>query len=169
MENLAIQAAISLATVAHKGQKYGDAPYTVHLAQVYEVLTRFKITDEELLIAAWLHDILEDTTTTKSHLEMAFGPNVADLVYRVTNEAGVNRKARHEATYPKIMASERATTLKLADRIANTERSIETKDTKLSMYTKEYPKFRSMMYKEGQNAAMWRHLDFLMGFNNDNK
>lgn len=168
MENLAIQAAISLATIAHKHQKYGDDPYTAHLAHVYEVLTRFKVTDEDLLVAAWLHDILEDTTTTRSHLELTFGKNVADLVYKVTNEAGVNRKARHAATYPKIVADERAVTLKLADRIANTERSIETNDDKLGMYAKEYPAFREIMYKEGVNAPMWRHLDFLMGFNDEN-
>jgi len=160
--SLALQAAQAMAALAHKDQKYGEHPYTKHLADVVGVLKRFRVTDEDILTAGWLHDIVEDTPTTLNHIEIMFGRRVSDLVHRVTNEAGVNRKARHELTYPKIKASDDAITLKLADRIANTEESISTKADILKMYQKEYPGFRKELYKPGSHDSMWRHLDFLM-------
>ena len=163
MKSQVLQSAQALAAMAHNGQKYGEHPYTKHLADVVEVLNRFKVSDENILVAAWLHDSVEDTSTTVNHIKLMFGEKVADLVYRVTNEAGKNRKERHILTYPKIQASDDAIILKLADRIANTEESINTKADILQMYVKEYSDFRSKLYKPGLHDTMWRHLDFLMG------
>lgn len=162
--SLALQAAQELVAEYHKFQKYGEHPYTKHLADVVEVLKRFNVTDEDLLVAGWLHDSLEDTVLPAFNIEAMFGQRVLDLVQRVTNEHGKNRKERHTLTYPKIKASDDAITLKLADRIANTEESIDTQADILQMYLKEYPSFREMLYKPGTHDAMWRHLDFLMGF-----
>ena len=167
--SLALQAAQALAATAHEGQMYGEFPYTKHLAHVVEVLKRFGITDENILVAGWLHDIVEDTDTTVFHVTAMFGSRVADLVYRVTNEDGKNRRERHEKTYPKIIADDDAITLKLADRIANIESCIELNDDKIGMYTKEYNDFRNKLYKPGTHDAMWRHLDFLIGYNNNGK
>lgn len=163
--SLALQAAEALASTAHEGQMYGEYPYTKHLAHVVEVLKRFNITDEDMLVAGWLHDTVEDTDTTLLQITATFGSRVADLVYRVTNESGKNRRERHEKTYPKIMASDDAITLKLADRIANIESCFDTADDKMSMYIKEYEGFRNKLYKPGTHDAMWRHLDFLIGYN----
>lgn len=163
--SLALQAAQALAAHFHEDQMYGDKPYVSHLAHVVEVLNRFSVKDEDMLVAGWLHDSVEDTAMTLGQIEITFGRKVRDLVYRVTNEEGKNRKERHEKTYPKIKASDDAITLKLADRIANTEASIELKDDgKIKMYAKEYPGFRKELYKIGSNESMWRHLDFLMGY-----
>jgi (p)ppGpp synthase/HD superfamily hydrolase len=158
----AIEAAQAFAVSSHGDQKYGEQPYAVHLAHVTEVLKRFGITDEDLIVAGWLHDTVEDTSATLLQIEAMFGRRVMDLVYRVTNEQGKNRKERHEKTYPKIQESEDATTLKLADRIANTEASLED-EGKFKMYQKEYESFRLKLYKPGKHDSMWRHLDFLMG------
>lgn len=166
MVSMALQAAQVLATVAHAGQKYGDSlPYTKHLKDVVSVLKRFDVTDETMVISAWLHDVVEDTDTPLSDVESMFGSTVSDIVWRVTNEPGKNRKERHEKTYLKIQASDQAITLKLADRIANVEFSIDNKDVgKIKMYSKEYEGFRSKLYKPGSHDAMWRHLDFLIGY-----
>lgn len=164
MNSLAIQAAQAFASAKHEGQKYGDEqPYVTHLGHVAEVLRRFKFTDEDLQVAAWLHDVVEDTDATLTQIEMMFGRNIADIVGRVTNEPGKNRKERHTKTYPKIQASVDATTLKLADRIANVECSVEDASKKLEMYRKEHKAFKSLLYKPGIHDAMWRHLDFLIG------
>ena len=165
--SLALKAAQAFAIVVHEGQKYGKTePYIKHLAHVVSVLKRFGIEDESMLIAGWLHDSVEDTETTLTQIELMFGVRVADLVYRVTNEKGKNRKERHEKTYPKIQVSDDATILKLADRIANVEYSVETSDKdKLKMYSKEYVDFRSKLYKPGSRTKMWAHLDFLIGYN----
>lgn len=168
MNSLAIQAAQAFASVKHEGQKYGEEPYTKHLAHVAEVLRRFKFDDEDLQVAAWLHDSVEDTDATLTQIEMMFGRRVADIVGRVTNEPGKNRKERHAKTYPKIQKSMDATTLKLADRIANVENSIETATKQLGMYRKEHESFKALLHKDGVHDAMWRHLDFLIGDLNDN-
>lgn len=166
--SLALQAAQALAVTAHEGQMYGDQPYTKHLSDVVEVLQRFKVEDTDILVAGWLHDSVEDTETTLEQIELMFGRRVRDLVHRVTNEEGKNRKERHEKTYPKIQASDDAITLKLADRIANTEASINQDDEKkMKMYAKEYDGFRTKLYKKGTHDSMWRHLDFLMGNSQD--
>jgi len=164
MNTLAIQAAQAVAEMKHKDQMYGEnEPYTKHLAHVAEVLLRFKFDSDDLQVAAWLHDVVEDTDMTLFQVEVMFGRNVADLVGRVTNEPGQNRKERHAKTYPKIQASMDATTLKLADRIANVESSVESNDKKLQMYRKEHEAFKSLLYKPGVHDGMWRHLDFLIG------
>lgn len=161
---LAVQAAMAFAATMHGDQKYGDnKPYTMHLAHVAEVLSRFKFDSEDLQVAAWLHDSVEDTAATINQVKLMFGNNVADLVERVTNEPGKNRKERHEKTYPKIQASVDATTLKLADRIANVEVSVADSSPQLGMYRKEHESFKSLLYKSGPHEAMWRHLDFLIG------
>lgn len=159
-----IKAAALFAAAKHQDQKYGEThAYTRHLYDVSKVLERFKFLDEDLQVAAWLHDTVEDTTATVDEIMDMFGINVADIVQRVTNEPGVNRKARHALTYPKIQASDDATTLKLADRIANVEFSIENESSQLEMYTKEHTAFKKALYKPGVHDAMWRHLDFLIG------
>lgn len=166
MKSLAIQAAASVAAMKHGEQKYGNKPYTVHLAHVVEVLERFNITDEDMIVAAWLHDSVEDTDMTISQVEIMFGKRVGDLVHRVTNEPGKNRRERHEKTYGKILESDDAITLKLADRIANVEYSLESSDhDKVKMYLKEYEGFRGKLHKDGKHDAMWRHLDFLLNGN----
>jgi len=149
------------ATVKHAGQTYSSGlPYTHHLAAVEQVLRRFNISDESLLTASWLHDVVEDTPTKLKEVEEMFGPEVARLVHAVTNEAGPNRKSRHALTYPKIReAGEKAIRLKLADRIAN----VEAGGNLVGMYQKEHEDFRRALYTSGQAEDMWTHLNTLLG------
>lgn len=165
--NSALQAAEAVATMSHKEQMYGTFPYVKHLGDVVAVLIRFGVKDQDILCAGWLHDSLEDTELTPLAIEATFGRRTLDLVQRVTNEAGANRKERHEKTYPKIMASADALTLKLADRIANVEYSILSEDKgKMKMYKKEYKEFRRILNNPSDsilNKKLWEHLDFLIG------
>ena len=162
--DLLINSAASVATVQHEGQTYGDKyPYTKHLADVVHVLRRFGVKDPNLIAAGWLHDVVEDTDMPLSQVNIIFGPVVADLVQRVTNEPGKNRKERHEKTYIKIKDSPDAVQLKLADRIANVEASLLEAPDKFMMYKKEHKKFKEVLCNPGQHEAMWRHLDFLIG------
>jgi len=162
---LIIQAAKSVAEVKHKGQLYGQKyPYTKHLKDVSDVLTRFGVNDPEMHAAAWLHDTVEDTDLTLEQVKMLFGDRVTDLVYRVTNEIGKNRKERHEKTYIKTRQSSDAVQLKLADRIANVEQSVsDSQKDMLKMYKKEHVDFKRLLYAKGVHEPMWRHLNFLIG------
>jgi guanosine-3',5'-bis(diphosphate) 3'-pyrophosphohydrolase len=150
------------AVKAHGQQMYGDEPYIVHLIAVEKILIRFGHTDEPMLQAAWLHDVVEDTQTTLEDIKTQFGKTVADIVSSVTSESGINRKERNTKTYPKIAASRPGTILKLADRIANVEHSINTQSPLLKMYRKEYADFQAALPHTDENQAMWAYLDRLL-------
>jgi guanosine-3',5'-bis(diphosphate) 3'-pyrophosphohydrolase len=148
---------------AHGDQHYGDAPYVAHLQAVHDVLVEFGYLNEDLLAAAWLHDVLEDTTTTFEDLSREFGLRVAQIVKGVTNELGKNRAERHAKTYPKIASDLDCVTLKLADRIANMRASLTGKKF-IAMYRGEYPEFRAALRPGGGCEAMWIELDRLAGY-----
>lgn len=162
------------AATKHGNQQYSSGlPYTHHLAQVEAVLCRREFVfhpfpghghcygadpDDEMLQAAWLHDVVEDTTTKLKEISEMFGDRVAELVGAVTNEPGPNRKTRHALTYPKIRSVKGAVRLKLADRIAN----VEAGGKLVEMYQKEYEDFKRNLYTPGECEAMWKHLDGLL-------
>lgn len=147
---------------AHGNQKYGEFPYEKHLLDVVNVLIRFGV-GGDIRTAAWLHDVLEDVADMKSELWARFSSSVCDLVEAVTNEPGKNRKERHQKTWPKIRKyGKSAVILKLADRIANTEFSLEH-GAMLGMYLKEFPEFYAALYQPNECGAMWEHLKKISG------
>jgi (p)ppGpp synthase/HD superfamily hydrolase len=147
---------------ARAGQLYGGQPYSVHLEAVEKVLLSFGYTDPVLLAAAWLHDTKEDTGATSEELVALFGDEVAHIVDLVTDKPGKNRRERHTATYPLIAADEKATVLKLADRIANVEACVAARDLgRLRMYQKEHGHFREVLWRPG-TGDLWDHLDGLL-------
>ena len=148
------------AIIAHGDQRYNGEPYVVHLDEVAAVLREFGVTDPTLIDAAYLHDVLEDTSVRHWDLAVKF-PCSYWLVRVVTDQPGINRKERKAATYPKIAANPGATTLKLADRIANTRRAIKERPRLLQMYRDEYPDFRKALRVVGENDEMWICLDDL--------
>jgi len=99
-------------------RKYSFEPYDVHLKDVAEIVSAVT-DDEEIIAAAWLHDVVEDTPATFVNLEQEFGPSVAQLVSEVTDVSSpangnrATRKALDRAHLAK--ASWRGKTVKLAD------------------------------------------------------
>jgi (p)ppGpp synthase/HD superfamily hydrolase len=127
---------------AHGEQKYGDEfPYALHLQAVESVLLRFGIFDEDLRVAAWLHDVLEDTDAEYEDLITFFGREIADIVAAVTEPKGGNRKWRHAQAYPRIAQNYKAVLVKVADRIAN----VESGGRLVDMYRKEHDDFKLAM------------------------
>jgi guanosine-3',5'-bis(diphosphate) 3'-pyrophosphohydrolase len=150
-----------VALEAHEDQLYGELPYIVHLYAVEMVLRRFGITDERLLISAYLHDVLEDTDYEPASIKGLFGEEVLDIVQAVTEPDTGTRKERHAVTYPKIKHHSEARLLKLADRIANVESGGKT-----DMYRKEQTDFYVALctgiWISPVEAEMWKHLVWLL-------
>lgn len=146
--------------VIKRQQTHGVLPYTHHLAAVEQVLVDFGF-DEDYKVAAWLHDVVEDCDGVKlKNIEELFGERVGALVYAVTNEPGINRQARHAATYPKIVGTPGAIYLKLADRIAN----VECGGRLVKMYEKEHDAFKRAVATHAFNRTriedqMWDRLE----------
>lgn len=154
--------AIELAHKAHAVQKYGEFPYTRHLAHVESVLQRFGFSSYNLMTIAWLHDILEDTCITRKQITEIFGEEISNVLYCVTDEPGKNRKERKRATYPKIRQNNMALIVKLADRIANIESCIHSGNNGLlSMYRKEQKEFSEEL-RNSENSSMWEYIESLL-------
>jgi (p)ppGpp synthase/HD superfamily hydrolase len=166
--------ALEMAEEAHKSQDYGGKPYTAHLRHVQQVLERFGyhpyikekedhvMLSRQLIIAAILHDIVEDTGVTLEEIDNEFGSEIASLVGAVTNEFGINRLERHSKTYPKIKATPNAIILKLADRIANIESCLALRDSRYKMYLKESKNFEASLRTNGQHDDMWNYISKLL-------
>lgn len=156
--------AIRIATEAHAGQKYGDAPFITHPAAVAREASYWNF-PSVVRVAAWLHDVLEDTELTERALrENGVSEEVILLVKAVTDEPGKNRKERHLRTYPKIKkAGENAIALKLCDRIANVRACLENGNEGLfKMYRKEHEEFKEALHEPGNLTHPWLMLDILL-------
>jgi (p)ppGpp synthase/HD superfamily hydrolase len=149
---------------AHTGQEYSGGDFHErHLARVVATLRDFGVSDPVLLAAAWLHDTVEDTSTTVEDVRREFGDDVADLVWRLTDEPGKNRKERHHLTHLKIRGRPESVRVKLADRIANVESSVEEGTHLFGMYRKEHTQFRADLQREGEWREMWERLEKSLG------
>ncbi|MEK9669486.1 MAG: RelA/SpoT family protein [Gammaproteobacteria bacterium] len=111
---------------AHDGQKRrsGD-PYIIHPLQVAEILSEMRM-DHQSLMAAMLHDVIEDTGIAKDALQTQFGEAVAELVDGVSKLTHISFETRAEAqaeNFQKMtlaMARDiRVIIVKLADRLHN--------------------------------------------------
>lgn len=122
----AIDKAVRFALRYHGDQRRPTgAPYLEHLLEALEVLVRgARVTDEAVLCAAVLHDVVEDTSCTVADVRAAFGDEVAELVSWVTipDAHGADKKAVKE-TYLSGLTSapEAAILVKLADRASNVQ------------------------------------------------
>lgn len=158
----AIAEAEEFAEKKHAGQKYGTLPYTYHLNAVYKVAVQYKLSDD-IRVAAWLHDVLEDTAVSYVELRSFFGPRVADFVRLVTDEPGKNRRERAEKTLPKTRTDRDAVALKLCDRIANVQACLDGIGNVdlIKAYRKEYVLFKEALYRaeEKELQPLWSNLD----------
>lgn len=153
-------AAQLVAKMAHKGQKYGQHPYTFHLAMTVQVLYHHRLFGV-YAAAGWLHDVLEDTDMRREELAMAFGQEVSRIVWAVTGE-GRNRKERNQSIYRKMRMVPGAGTVKLADRIANVHWSLVTQDDRFEMYLKEDAEFTKAVDEIAVPWSMWQHYRSMM-------
>jgi len=130
-----IEKARVFATAAHGAaaqlRKYTNEPYIVHPAEVAHIIDTLEGGTTEMIAAAWLHDVVEDTGVTIETIRAEFGTEIAELVGWLTDvsrpEQGnrATRKAIDRAHT--AMAPAEAQTVKLADLISNC-RSIKEHD-----------------------------------------
>lgn len=121
-----VEKAAAFAEYAHTGQldDNGQDYYKAHIVQVVNIL-RQVTTNQDILAAAYLHDIIEDTSVTAIDLAQQFGTKVAMLVWEVTHEG---QKDSTGYSFPNL-SSQEAIMIKFADRLSNISR-METWDQK---------------------------------------
>ena len=116
--------AIAFAANKHRNQHRKDAelsPYINHPIAVATILAEEgDVSDEVTLVAAALHDTVEDTQTTFEELKEQFGPEVADLVRELTDDKSIDKAERKRLQIKHAPdSSTRAKQLKIADKICN--------------------------------------------------
>jgi guanosine-3',5'-bis(diphosphate) 3'-pyrophosphohydrolase len=89
--------AILFAASCHAGQtrKDGITPYINHPIEVMHLLAfTGEVSDPEILMAAVLHDVIEDTNTSVEEIEERFGKKVADIVLELTDDTTLSKEER---------------------------------------------------------------------------
>lgn len=119
-----------MASIAHHGQvrKLSNLPYIVHPSRVASNVMHYYNFDKDstqltnLVIAAYLHDSLEDTNLTESEIEITFGNEVLSLVKEVTTDKEKKKLFESKGHYladKMLHMTDRALFLKLMDRLDN--------------------------------------------------
>ena len=135
-------------------------PYEFHLRMVAKVAEKYieLIPDsndgetalrDTVLLAAYGHDLIEDTRVSYNDVKENLGLGPADIIYACTNEKGKNRKERaNEKYYEGIRNTQGAVFVKLCDRIANVQYSKMTGSCMFDMYKKENINFMIKLGRE---------------------
>lgn len=163
-----IQKALEFATIAHGEQKrkYTNEPYINHPIAVSKIVEELGV-HEDIICAALLHDVVEDTDKTIQDIEDNFGVIIAriveDLTDVYTSEAfpGIRRKERKMLEcYRLSKVSGNAKTIKLADLIDNTSSIVEHDKSFAKVYLAEKEEMLKAL-SGGESSLMLRALQIL--------
>lgn len=173
-----IELAIRAAAVLHDGQvRKGSTPfpYITHLFAVAMLVSDYS-DDEDVLIAALLHDTIEDTDYTEGELKDDFGGNVKELVLAVTEPETAAGETQNwkavKAIYVKQLrkAPEKALLIAAADKIHNMRTIVEDYYDNHSQFLADFGgklEERILMYQEISNILNRRlNNDIIHEFNN---
>ncbi|MEE9913935.1 MAG: HD domain-containing protein [Deltaproteobacteria bacterium] len=116
--------ALNFSAEKHRHQRRKDtaaSPYINHPIEVANILwTIGEVDDVAVIIAALLHDTIEDTDTTPEEIRLSFGDEVLELVMEVSDDKRLPKQERkkNQITHSPHL-SRRAKQIKLADKICN--------------------------------------------------
>ncbi|ARQ95431.1 GTP pyrophosphokinase [Bradyrhizobium phage BDU-MI-1] len=164
-----IRSAEDFARRAHGDQKRkwtGD-PYWHHLQEVARTLLSYGATPD-VVAAGWLHDTIEDTTTSYQELVQVFGPVIAGLVIEVTDVSrrdsgntpeGIGNRVLRKAIDRQYLAgaSWRGQMIKCADMLSNTKDIVAHGGNFANVYVPEKKLLIQVLDKVRQtNYSIWR-------------
>lgn len=161
-----INLARTFASRAHKGQvrKYTGEPYIEHPLEVAKIV-RMHNGSKEMVAAALLHDVVEDTDVTLDEVRQEFGDAVADLVDDLTD---VSKPEDGNRAFRKAMdrdhtaqASAAAMVIKAADLISNSKSIMEHDPNFAKVYLKEKRALLDVMFKI-KHMDIWKEADGML-------
>jgi GTP diphosphokinase / guanosine-3',5'-bis(diphosphate) 3'-diphosphatase len=162
--------AIHFSAFKHRDQRRKDqsrSPYINHPLEVARLLWGVgQVRDEATLLAAILHDTLEDTETTTEEIKNMFGGEVLELVLEVTDDKSLPRMRRKRLQIEHApYISFKAKLIKLADKISNVYDLIYSPPRRWSFRRKqEYLLWTEKVVAglRGTNAALEQEYDHLL-------
>lgn len=128
--------ATEFAAKKHKGQKRKNkekTPYISHpMSVAYQIMDIAKVFDPDIIVAALLHDTLEDTNATEKDIEHLFGSNVCSIVKEVTDDPELtSEQQKLQQVFKAPHLSKGAALVKTSDRLHN------LKEAKMSFWSEE--------------------------------
>lgn len=130
--------ALSFAAQRHAGQRRKDSaasPYINHIIDVTKALLEIGgVDDSATLLAAILHDTIEDTTTTGEELEARWGAEVRSIVEECTDDKRLPKAERkHLQVLNAPHKSPKARLVKIADKLCNITDVLDSSRTEWSL------------------------------------
>ncbi len=167
-----IRAAYEMARTAHSGQKRKDgSPYVTHCVAAADISVDMGL-DEDSIIAALLHDVIEDTSLTHSDIAKQFGTAVADIVEGVTKLTRVQYTSKEDEQMENLrkmlmaMAKDiRVILIKIADRLHNMRTMAyqsPAKQRSKSLETMEI--YAPIAHRLGMQKAKWELEDLSLQY-----
>jgi len=167
-----IRAAYDMARLAHSGQLRKDgSPYVTHCVAAADITVDMGL-DEDSIISALLHDVIEDTNLTHEDIARQFGEAVADIVEGVTKLTRVQYTSKEDEQMENLrkmlmaMAKDiRVILIKIADRLHNMRtmayQSAEKQRSK-SLETMEI--YAPIAHRLGMQRAKWELEDLSLQY-----
>ena len=141
MDMILRAAAFARKAHAQQKRKYNDRPYITHPARVAGRVAIHGLADEKMVAAAFLHDVVEDTSLELDDISAEFGMEVATLVGELTNPSSGSDAPRQERKQQDrthlAQVSVQAKTIKLIDRIDNLQELAGAPSNFLRLYCAE--------------------------------
>ncbi len=165
-----IGAAYNMAKLAHTGQLRKDgSPYVTHCVAAADIASDMGL-DEDSIVAALLHDVIEDTNLTHADIAKQFGEPVADIVEGVTKLTRVQYTSKEDEQMENLrkmlmaMAKDiRVILIKIADRLHNMRTmayQTEEKQRRKSLETMEI--YAPIAHRLGMQRAKWELEDLAL-------
>lgn len=161
-----VERAMRVAARWHRQQtrKASDLPYLTHPASVALLLAKAGITDDEVLVAALLHDVVEDTDCSIEALAAEFPPTVVELVSALTerkrDDSGQKRTWQERKTEHLehiAAASWKARAIALADKLHNLGSMLTDLDAGADLWSRfNAPPDRVLWYHRAMIAAAFQ-------------
>ncbi len=167
-----IRAAYDMAKLAHSGQLRKDgSPYVTHCVSAADITVDMGL-DEDSIVAALLHDVIEDTNLTHADIAHQFGIAVADIVEGVTKLTRVQYTSKEDEQMENLrkmlmaMAKDiRVILIKIADRLHNMRTmAYQTEDKQRSKSLETMEIYAPIAHRLGMQKAKWELEDLSLQY-----
>ena len=167
-----IRAAYEVARIAHSGQvRREGSPYVTHCVAAADISVDMGL-DEDSVIAALLHDVIEDTNLTHADIAHQFGSAVADIVEGVTKLTRVQYTSKEDEQMENLrkmlmaMAKDiRVILIKIADRLHNMRTmDYQTAEKQRSKSLETMEIYAPIAHRLGMQKAKWELEDLSLQY-----
>ena len=167
-----IRAAYDMARLAHSGQLRKDgSPYVTHCVAAADITVDMGL-DEDSIVSALLHDVIEDTNLTHDDIAHQFGEAVADIVEGVTKLTRVQYTSKEDEQMENLrkmlmaMAKDiRVILIKIADRLHNMRTmAYQSADKQRSKSLETMEIYAPIAHRLGMQRAKWELEDLSLQY-----